>query len=163
MGLTTKEIFDLLHQVKDPEVPVIDIVELGIVRAVYADETPVRIDITPTYSGCPAMRLIETQIRDVLQKNGISEVDIRLVHSPAWTTEWMSEETKEKLRTYGIAPPGRLTERDADPLAVLERKVACPFCQSENTTLTSQFGSTACKSLHYCSNCQQPFEHFKCI
>ncbi len=163
MDLRKKEIINLLHQVKDPEVPVIDIVELGIVREVHTDVSPIRIEITPTYSGCPAMRVIEEQIREVLQKNGIAEVEIRTVHSPAWTTEWMSEETREKLRVYGIAPPGRLSESAADPLAVLDRIVACPLCGSEDTELTSEFGSTACKSLYHCRNCCQPFEHFKCI
>jgi ring-1,2-phenylacetyl-CoA epoxidase subunit PaaD len=158
-----EQIFEYLKEVKDPEVPVVDVVELGIVRDVIIEDGGLRINITPTYSGCPAMKVIEREIIAALKSKGFEHVTVKTVFSPPWTTEWMSEETKRKLKEYGIAPPGRVTPEDHNPLNWQEKKVPCPFCDSQDTSLTSQFGSTACKALYYCNNCQQPFEHFKCI
>ena len=149
------EIMNLLEDVLDPEIPVLNIVEMGIVRDVIFDENELLIKITPTYMGCPAMNTIENDILDILYSKGIEDVKVKTVYSPAWTTDWMSEETKNKLKKYGIAPPKEATE--------LLDKIECPFCSSGETLLTSEFGSTACKSLHYCNQCHQPFEHFKCI
>jgi ring-1,2-phenylacetyl-CoA epoxidase subunit PaaD len=152
----------MLDEVRDPEVPVLSVVELGIVRDVRVDGAQVDIDITPTYSGCPAMHEIERSIAGALSSRGLS-VRVRTVFSPAWTTDWMSEAAREKLRGYGIAPPGRV---EADVLVPLMRRspaVACPFCGARDTALRSEFGSTACKALHYCNACHQPFEHFKAI
>lgn len=150
----------LLETVKDPELPVLSILDLGILRDVFREEGRDEwvIRITPTYSGCPAMDAIATQIRMTLYAAGITAFRIESVLSPAWTTDWMSEDAKERLRAYGIAPPGRLA-------ALLEGRseaVACPRCGSENTTCMSEFGSTACKSLHRCETCREPFDHFKC-
>jgi ring-1,2-phenylacetyl-CoA epoxidase subunit PaaD len=145
--------------VKDPEVPVLSIVELGVVRQVEVDGTQATVTITPTYSGCPAMRVIEADITAALEAAGFTTVTINTVYAPAWTTDWMSEPAREKLRAYGIAPPG-----PADSLVTLGatvREVSCPFCGSPDTGTESEFGSTACKSLHVCRSCRQPFEHFK--
>lgn len=161
--LTKDELLQLLNAIPDPEVPAISIVELGVVRDIHLKENKeVEISITPTYSGCPALKMMEDQIRSLLTGLGFN-VSIKTVFKPAWTTEWMSEETKEKLRKYGIAPPEKLTFEHLLPLGNLSKSpIACPFCHSLHTHLTSQFGSTACKALHYCDHCQQPFEHFKC-
>lgn len=163
MNPAAAEAMEILEQVKDPEVPVISIVELGIVRAVEVEGAAVRVDITPTYSGCPAMRTIEEEVVAALQRHGFEEVTVRTVFQPAWTTEWIGEEAREKLRAYGIAPPGHLAADAPIQLGRTVRRPACPFCGSIETELRSEFGSTACKSLHYCTACRQPFEHFKAI
>lgn len=157
-------IWSLLKQIPDPEVPAINIVELGVVRDVIFSEdgSGVEVVMTPTYSGCPAMKVMEDDVKDKLTAEGY-EVKIKIIYKPAWTTDWMSEETKAKLKAYGISPPPKLTFEHFHPLSsVKNAEVMCPFCDSTNTSLTSQFGSTACKALHYCNNCHQPFELFKC-
>jgi ring-1,2-phenylacetyl-CoA epoxidase subunit PaaD len=156
-----ENIYHLLEQVPDPEIPVLSIVDLGIVRNVTATAEAVEITITPTYSGCPAMDMIEVNIRAVLQENGIDEVIIKTVLSPAWTTDWLSENGKKKLKVYGIAPPVAATT-DKRLLLGEEKLVECPICNSNNTKLISQFGSTACKSLYQCLDCLEPFDYFKC-
>lgn len=152
---------EILDSVKDPEVPVLSVVELGIVRHVEVDGSTATVTITPTYSGCPAMRVIEADITAALQAAGFETIVLNTVYAPAWTTDWLSEAAREKLRAYGIAPP---PPGPADALVTLGatvRSVACPFCGSPNTVTESEFGSTACKSLHVCRSCRQPFEHFK--
>jgi len=119
------------------------------------------VTITPTYSGCPAMRVIEDDIRAALEAGGFREVTINTVYAPAWTTDWMSGAAREKLRAYGIAPPHLVGAAQLVPLGPTVRTVECPFCGSANTTTASEFGATACKSLHVCHACHQPFEHFK--
>ncbi len=154
-----------LADVTDPEVPVLTIADLGIVRDVellpYPDGgVEANIVITPTYSGCPAMDVIGMSIRMVLLSKGIRKVNIQTRLSPAWTTDWMSEEGKRKLKEYGIAPP---RTRQADPLALFPRtEVPCPRCNSTETELISEFGATSCKSLYRCLSCKEPFEYFKC-
>ena len=160
---SSTSLIDLLRGVKDPEVPVLDIVDLGIVRGAQAEGDLARVTITPTYSGCPAMQVIEREIETTLKGQGFREVEITTVLSPAWTTDWMSEEAKEKLRAYGIAPPGKVSEAELVPLGAPPRAVPCPYCGSSNTKLESEFGATACKAIHYCRSCQQPFEQFKAI
>lgn len=162
---TPAEIIAILHEVKDPEVPVIDVVELGIVRGATVEGQRVTVDVTPTYSGCPAMRVIETEIAEALRRHGWSEVTVRTVFNPPWTTDWMSDEAREKLRRYGIAPPGPAGTGSAElvPLGGPTRPVPCPYCGSRQTRLESEFGSTACKSIYTCQSCRQPFEHFKSI
>ncbi len=160
MNWSKEKILELLTEVKDPEVPVLDIVELGVVRDVEFKDGNVSVVITPTYSGCPAMNTIENDITATLLKNGIKNSSTRTIFSPPWTTDWMSDETKKKLKEYGIAPPGKTTAELVDLNTAI---TICPFCNSENTELKSEFGSTACKSLHYCKECNQPFEHFKCL
>ena len=159
-----ESILNLLKEIEDPEIPVINIVELGIVRDISISDDEIKIDITPTYSGCPAMKVIEDQIRQKLHENGFEKIKIKTIYSPAWTTDWISEETKTKLQQYGITPPQKVTPQDVFPfLSEKVEKVHCPYCNSIETTITSKFGSTPCKALHYCNNCHQPFEEFKCI
>ncbi|MEJ6748490.1 MAG: phenylacetate-CoA oxygenase subunit PaaJ [Flavobacteriales bacterium] len=144
-----KYIWELLNTVPDPEIPVISVVELGVIRDVTFTNNSFVISITPTYSGCPAVKAFQDDIRRCLSENGIENFELKIVYSPAWTTDWMSQETKDKLMNYGISPPSKI--------------VVCPQCKSDSTTLISQFGSTACKSLYKCVECLEPFEHFKCI
>ena len=158
---TAADALAILESVKDPEVPVLSVVELGIVRNVDVEADAVTVTVTPTYSGCPAMKVIEDEITAALRGAGFRRVVIKTVYAPAWTTDWIPEAAKEKLRTYGIAPPGRVTAEQLVPLGPVVRSVSCPFCGSANTSLTSEFGATACKSLHVCHGCHQPFEHFK--
>lgn len=159
-----QQVWKLLEGVPDPEIPAINIVELGIVRGVEASDGLIEVIITPTYSGCPAMKVIEDDILTQLKDHHFNHVTIRTVLSPAWTTDWLTEEAKEKLRAYGIAPPTELAGKKALSLLDFEQKpVPCPRCNSTNTLLKSPFGSTACKALHYCNNCLEPFDHFKCI
>lgn len=157
---TKQEIYQHLSQVSDPEVPVLSILDLGIVRDVKIEDEAVTIVITPTYSGCPAMDVIAMNIRMNLMSHGIKKLKIDMQLSPAWTTDWMSEEGKKKLKAYGIAPPQRKSKDNINMFE--EDEVPCPHCGSENTIMTSQFGSTSCKSLYKCHSCQEPFEHFKC-
>lgn len=152
MALDKDYILDLLQNVTDPEIPVISVIDLGIVRDVIVDGDSLEVIITPTYSGCPAMLEIEKEINNALKKKGINEFKITTVLSPAWTTEWMSEEGKRKLKEYGIAPPNPTNPED----------IECPQCGSKNTQLISEFGSTACKSLFKCNDCLEPFDYFKC-
>ena len=157
-----EELFAILDEVKDPEVPVLSVVELGIVRDAVAFDTGVSITVTPTYSGCPAMREIEAEIRSALQAHGLGPVEIRTVYAPAWTTDWIAPSAREKLEAYGIAPPRPAAE--LDELVTLRRaKVRCPYCRSTNTEQKSAFGSTACKAIWFCRECRQPFEEFKAI
>lgn len=156
------DVWAILEEVRDPEVPVLSVVELGIVRDVRVDGTEVEVDITPTYSGCPAMHEIERSIAGALSARGLTG-RVRMVFAPAWTTDWMSESAREKLRGYGIAPPGRAESGTLVTLMRRAPEVTCPFCGASDTALRSEFGSTACKSLHFCNACRQPFEHFKAI
>lgn len=158
---TSARALEILETVKDPEVPVLSVVELGVVRHVEVSGTAVTVTITPTYSGCPALHAIEQDIESALKAGGFDSVIINTVYAPAWTTDWMGEPAKEKLRAYGIAPPGHVTAQQLQPLGTTVRVVSCPFCGSPNTSLESEFGPTACKSLHSCHACHQPFEHFK--
>ncbi|MEQ9405291.1 MAG: 1,2-phenylacetyl-CoA epoxidase subunit PaaD [Cyclobacteriaceae bacterium] len=145
-------IFELLEKVTDPEIPVIPIRDLGILRGVEIENDLINIIITPTYSGCPAMMEIEKNINNTLKSEGIENFKITTILSPPWTTEWMTEDGKRKLKEYGIAPPNPTNEDD----------IQCPNCGSQNTNLVSQFGSTACKSLFKCDDCLEPFDYFKC-
>jgi ring-1,2-phenylacetyl-CoA epoxidase subunit PaaD len=158
-----EELMAILDEVKDPEVPAVSVVELGIVRDVAATEAGVEVTITPTYSGCPAMREIENDIRNALAEHGLGPVDIRVVYSPAWTTDWIGPAAKAKLEAYGIAPPGAAPRDELVSLERRGRRVRCPFCKSVDTERKSEFGSTACKSIWFCNSCRQPFEEFKAI
>jgi ring-1,2-phenylacetyl-CoA epoxidase subunit PaaD len=145
--------------VVDPEIPVLTIADLGVLRDVTVSDGRVEVAITPTYSGCPAMNMIGIEIELALQRAGFSDPRVRTVLSPAWTTDWMSEDGRRKLREYGIAPPRAAGSRRA--LFGIQQ-VACPQCGSENTELLSEFGSTACKALWRCRSCREPFDYFKC-
>ena len=162
MNLSKENIFNLISEIPDPEIPVITISELGVIRDVIINGENVEVKITPTYSGCPAMQRMENDIKEILNKNGISNLKITTVYSPPWTTDWIPEGAKEKLRKYGIAPPEKTTE-DKSWLTGKNKTVLCPRCKSQNTKLISQFGSTACKALYQCQDCLEPFDYFKCI
>jgi ring-1,2-phenylacetyl-CoA epoxidase subunit PaaD len=160
--LSKNEIVELIKDIPDPEIPVITISELGVIRDVIVNGENVEVKITPTYSGCPAMQRMENDIKEVLNKNGITDLKITTVYSPPWTTDWITDEAKEKLRAYGIAPPEKTSE-DKSWLTGKSKIVKCPRCGSSNTKLISQFGSTACKALYQCQDCLEPFDYFKCI
>jgi ring-1,2-phenylacetyl-CoA epoxidase subunit PaaD len=164
--LSKDEILELISQVSDPEIPALNVIEMGMVREInIGEDNIVEVIITPTYSGCPAMHQITQDIESILTHNGISsQITTKLF--PPWTTDWMSELTLEKLRASGIAPP-RTKSKEIDPnnlfnIIKIPSEIQCPFCFSEDTKLLSEFGSTACKSFHYCNNCHQAFDHFKC-
>lgn len=162
MRISPGVILSYLNEVPDPEIPVISIVELGIVRNVENTDAGLRITITPTYTGCPAMRVIEEDILSVLKTKGFEKVEIVTILSPAWTTDWITGEAKKKLLDYGIAPPEKASH-DKNELLGKSKVVACPQCRSTNTEMKSQFGSTACKALYVCNDCKEPFDYFKCI
>lgn len=155
------EIWEILEQVKDPEIPVISVVDLGIIRAVDKENGKVIVTITPTYSGCPAMSVIRLEVTTALLDAGFKNVKVVTVLHPAWTTKWMSEKGKKALREYGIAPP---LDDQADEIELFGEMPAiqCPHCGSMNTKMTNKFGSTPCKSLHQCNDCLEPFDYFKC-
>ena len=161
---TEARIWQLLEEVSDPEVPVLSILDLGIVRGVAVAGEQVSITITPTYSGCPAMGTIATDIRLRLLAEGYVNVLIHNQLSPAWTTEWLSAAGRDKLRAYGIAPPVAGTAATGHVLQLFGQATAvrCPLCDSANTLLINQFGSTACKALYQCQDCREPFDYFKC-
>ena len=167
MTLADHDLWQCLSQVSDPEIPVISVVDLGIVRDArrHADGS-CEIVITPTYSGCPAMQVIAEGIEQVLRSQGVEKISIRTQLSPAWTTDWLTEAGREKLRQYGIAPPAAraadaMQAIDISALVQDDTEIACPQCGSLHTRLISQFGSTACKALYRCSDCLEPFDYFK--
>ncbi|HEX9212237.1 MAG TPA: 1,2-phenylacetyl-CoA epoxidase subunit PaaD [Bradyrhizobium sp.] len=151
--------WDAAASVVDPEIPVLTIADLGVLRDVILDGDRVEVAITPTYSGCPAMNMIALEIEVALERVGFCLPKVRTVLSPAWTTDWMSDEGRRKLRAYGIAPPQASSSRRA---LFGEQAVACPQCGSGNTELLSEFGSTSCKALWRCKVCREPFDYFKC-
>lgn len=153
-------VLDTLRSVMDPEIPVLSVVDMGVVRQVeYTDH--LKVTITPTYSGCPAMNTIETDIRNKLIDEGYKNVEIVTVLKPAWTTDWLTEHGKQQLKAYGIAPPTGSTSKRS--IFLEDETVPCPKCDSKNTELVSEFGSTACKALYKCKDCLEPFDYFKCI
>ncbi len=154
-----ENIFSILSEIPDPEIPVITIAELGILQSVTLEDDIVNVTITPTYNGCPAMKAIADEIKEKLKENGYQKVNIKLVYSPVWTTDWLSEEAKEKLRKYGISPPGKSNLKN--PISG-DGEVTCPRCKSTDVKLVSLFGSTACKALYTCNTCREPFDQFKC-
>ncbi|PWF39552.1 1,2-phenylacetyl-CoA epoxidase subunit PaaD [Massilia glaciei] len=164
----TDQVWAWLGQVADPEIPVISVVDLGIVRAVAWDGDECVVTITPTYSGCPAMAVIAESVTAALNEQGVARVRLVSQLSPAWTTDWMSETGKAALKGYGIAPPAQQVVDISGLHAGVKRRpgpvlsVACPNCDSTHTELTSQFGSTPCKALYKCLDCREPFDYFKC-
>ena len=160
------EIRELLKDVKDPEIPALSIDDMGILRDVYYDNDVLNVVITPTYSGCPAMYHIQNEIENALKKTGVSSFQVITKLSPAWTTDWMTDDAKKRLKESGIAPPkGKLFQLETESLfniLKVPQDIECPFCDSSNTKLLNEFGSTACKSLYYCNNCYQAFDYFKC-
>lgn len=160
-GISPECVMEWLHAVPDPEIPVISVVDLGIVRKVAFQGEACEVTITPTYSGCPAMREIAEDIVSVLRDKGLTDVRVVTTLSPAWTTDWMSERGREALRSYGIAPP---VQRAIDVSGIMpcsEPPIPCPQCGSQRTRLISRFGSTSCKALYRCNACGEPFDYFK--
>jgi len=166
LNLTTKIsedlVWSILKNIPDPEIPVISIVELGVVRSIVITDEVVHIKITPTYSGCPAIDRFVDDIKASFKRHEIP-VEIEFVYSPAWTTAWLTDEAKVKLEKYGIAPPVENSEDKGLLFQGGPKQVRCPQCKSTNTKLVSQFGSTACKALYSCNDCLEPFDYFKCI
>ncbi len=158
-------IWKILETVPDPEVPVLSVVDLGIIRDVFPFVPPLvgwGILVTPTYTGCPAIDVMKTGIRMALLQEGFTNITITDTLSPAWTTEWMSEAGKQKLKAYGIAPPQYRQSVCTPDAFQKEEAIPCPLCNSYHTRLVSQFGSTACKALYQCNDCKEPFDYFKC-
>jgi ring-1,2-phenylacetyl-CoA epoxidase subunit PaaD len=161
-NISVDAIWKILKDIPDPEVPVLTVLDLGIVRDVLLHNDEVEVIITPTYSGCPAMDMITMNIRLALLENGFKNVKVTSVLSPAWTTDWMSEEGKKKLKEYGIAPPNPRQQVCNNDLFAPHEGVQCPQCNSYHTHRISEFGSTACKALYQCLDCKEPFDYFKC-
>ncbi len=161
-NINTQAIWKILEDVYDPEVPVLSVIDLGIIREVEIVNDELEVTITPTYTGCPAMDVISMNIRFALIQNGYSKVNIKSVLSPAWTTDWMTETGKEKLKAYGIAPPKVMQSVCTPGTFQQEEAIQCPLCNSYHTKLVSRFGSTACKALYQCEDCKEPFDYFKC-
>jgi ring-1,2-phenylacetyl-CoA epoxidase subunit PaaD len=159
---TEKEIWEILSEVEDPEIPVLTVIDMGIIRSVSIEGDLTTVIISPTYSGCPAMKTIETDIAEILEEKKVGNFKIMTQLSPAWTTDWMSESGKEKLRQTGIAPPVG-SSSDKGLLMSKIKTVNCPRCGSADTHLISQFGTTACKALYKCNTCLDPFDYFKCL
>jgi ring-1,2-phenylacetyl-CoA epoxidase subunit PaaD len=158
--LSEARAWEVLAQVADPEIPVVSVCDLGIVREVRCDAERVRVVLTPTYSGCPATELIQDEVRDALLRAGAGTVEIETRLAPAWSTDWISAAGRDKLRTYGIVPP-HVAADGTQPIRVVRRDLECPRCGSRETAQLSQFGSTACKALWRCAHCREPFEYFK--
>lgn len=159
---TREDIFALLHEIPDPEIPVISVVELGVIRDAKVDGNSVEVIMTPTYSGCPAMTQMEEDVRKKLLDAGFEKVNIKTVFNPVWTTDWLTQEARQKLQNYGIAPPEESTT-DKSFLTNTPKNITCPHCKATNTVMVSQFGSTACKALYKCNTCLEAFDYFKCI
>jgi len=167
--ISEEAVWKILETVADPEVPVLSIIDLGIVRKIEIYDAVamppsegVRVFLTPTYTGCPAMDVINMNIRMALLEDGFTNIEIKTVLSPAWTTDWMTEAGKQKLKAYGIAPPNIKQQVCMTDAFQEEEAIQCPHCNSYNTTLISRFGSTACKALYKCNDCREPFDYFKC-
>lgn len=160
--INKEAIYSFLEEINDPEVPVLSIVDLGIVRDVKMNNEELEVIITPTYTGCPAMDMITATIKIQLATLGFKKIKVTQVLSPAWTTEWMSEEGKRKLKEYGIAPPNPKQQVCDQKLFAEAEAVQCPHCDSYHTHRISEFGSTACKALYQCDDCKEPFDYFKC-
>ena len=158
--ITTEQVWQALEAVKDPEIPVVSVVEMGIVRQVSVDHDHVRVQMTPTFSGCPALQVMRDEIEAEVRRVGAAEVTVETILSPPWSTDWITEEARQKLRAFGLAPP----PRHGGNLAVtFFEVVACPYCDSNNTSVKNTFGSTLCRAIYYCNDCQQPFEQFKAL
>lgn len=157
---TKQQIWDMLADVPDPEIPVVSVVDLGMVRHVRVDATTVEVEVSPTYSGCPATEVIEASILAKLEDQGVQGARVKRVLSPPWTTDWISESGRRKLQDYGIVPPAGSSDKRK---MLGKTEVRCPRCDTNRTSLVSEFGSTACKASWRCDECLEPFEYFKCI
>ena len=150
-------LYELLKDVCDPEIPVLTLMDLGVLRDISVEQDCVRVSITPTYAGCPALEVMRADIESTLAKAGYQNVQVEQRLSPAWTTDWMTEAGRKKLFAYGIAPPASTS------CGKKTGNIECPQCNSQNVKIISEFGSTACKALYRCQDCKEPFDYFKCI
>ena len=163
MKFDLEHINNLIKEVPDPEIPVLSVFDLGVIRKVEIIEDTISITITPTYSGCPAMYTIEADIKQKLNENGFEKIEINTTLSPPWTTDWINPEALQKLEDYGISPPVKGTADKGELFNSEPKNIRCPQCKSIDTKVINMFGSTACKALYKCNNCLEPFEYFKCI
>jgi ring-1,2-phenylacetyl-CoA epoxidase subunit PaaD len=161
--LTEAQVWQVLQQVPDPELPAVSVCELGIIREVRASPHAVKVVVTPTYSGCPATEMIEDAIRVALRDAGASGVTVETRLSPAWTSDWLTSEARAKLTAHGVAPPGPAANEQARTLRFVPPVPSCPRCGARTTSRLAEFGSTACKALYRCQQCREPFEYFKPI
>jgi ring-1,2-phenylacetyl-CoA epoxidase subunit PaaD len=161
-SISNSSIWKLLEEVTDPEIPVLSVIDMGIVRDIKEQDETIEIIITPTYSGCPAMDVISMNIKLHLLSHGYKKVKVSQTLSPPWTSDWITEEGKQKLKEYGIAPPNPRQQVCNDKLFAADEAVQCPHCNSYHTHRISEFGSTACKALYQCDDCKEPFDYFKC-
>jgi ring-1,2-phenylacetyl-CoA epoxidase subunit PaaD len=157
-SLKPDRIWKILEQVKDPEIPVVSVVEMGLIRNVGIDGDKVIVTMTPTFAGCPALQVMKQAVEDNLRELGAQEVEVKMTFSPPWSSDWILPEGRRKLKEFGLAPPPR---HGGDVQSGLLGEVTCPYCDSEKTTLKNSFGPTLCRAIYYCENCQQPFEQFK--
>lgn len=157
-SLKSDRIWEILEQVKDPEIPVISVVEMGLIRNVGVDGDKVIVTMTPTFAGCPAIHVMKQTVEENLKDSGAEEVEVKMTFSPAWSSDWILPEGRRKLKEFGLAPPPR---HGGDVRSGLMQEVTCPYCDSQKTTLKNSFGPTLCRAIYYCENCQQPFEQFK--
>jgi ring-1,2-phenylacetyl-CoA epoxidase subunit PaaD len=158
--LTVDEIWQALERVKDPEIPVISVVEMGIVRDIAVSNDRVTVTMTPTFSGCPALHVIRTDIEAAVGRLTPLEVVVETVLYPPWSSDWISDDGRQKLKAFGLAPPAR---HGGNLLVTFYDSVACPYCESTNTTVKNDFGPTLCRAIHFCNSCRQPFEQFKAL
>lgn len=163
MVITKEKVWDRLAQIPDPDIPVVSITDLGLVRDVDVNDNKVVVSVTPSYSGCPAMGLFKEEITIAMKEIGATETKIKTVFTPAWTTDWITEGAKIKMKKHGIAPPEKVHGDKSLIFSETNKKVDCPWCNSNDTKRTSDFGSTPCKALWFCNSCHQPFEYFKCM
>jgi ring-1,2-phenylacetyl-CoA epoxidase subunit PaaD len=159
--LTTDEIWEVLDEVKDPEIPVVSVVEMGLIRSVGINDEKVIISFTPTFAGCPAFQVMRDEIQKQLEEAGAEDVEVKITYHPPWRSDWILSEGRKKLKEFGLAPPPVKGGKSVEE--ALSAPAVCPYCESENTTLKNSFGPTLCRSIYYCENCQQPFEQFKPI
>ena len=152
------EIWQALHEVKDPEIPVVSVVEMGIVREVIVAADKVTVTMTPTFSGCPALHVMKAGIEERIKRLGVINVEVTVALSPRWTTDWITEAARAKLKAFGLAPPPTVA---GDINVMFLDVAACPYCDSNDTTIKNTFGPTLCRTIYYCNACQQPFEQFK--
>ncbi|MDX1687032.1 MAG: 1,2-phenylacetyl-CoA epoxidase subunit PaaD [Candidatus Promineifilaceae bacterium] len=158
--LTEEAVWQALEEVKDPEIPVVSVVEMGIVRDVAVDDGRVAVKMTPTFSGCPALHVMEREIEQKVWELGAEAVEVETVLYPPWTTDWITDEARQKLKEFGLSPPQK---HGGNVAVTFYEPAACPYCDSKNTTVKNTFGPTLCRAIYYCNDCQEPFEQFKAL
>jgi len=156
--LKTERIWEILDEVKDPEIPVVSVVEMGLIRSVGVSGEKVIVTMTPTFAGCPALRVMQEEIEERVREAGVEDVEVKMIYAPPWSSNRILPEGRRKLKEFGLSPPPR---HDGDLQIALLEEVSCPYCDSKKTTLKNSFGPTLCRAIYYCENCQQPFEQFK--